>query len=70
VSSHADQALDSSLGRCCHDRYANVFIGGDGVAVAPYGDIFVDTNAGNSFTSESALVRLTPSGRVSVLWKS
>jgi hypothetical protein len=70
VSSHADQALDSSLGRCCHDRYANVFIGGDGVAVAPDGDIFLDTNAGNSFTSVSALVRLTPSGRVSVLWKS
>lgn len=50
---------------------SNNFIGGDGVAVAPDGRIYVDTNAGNAFTSVSALLEMNASGgTVSVLWKS
>jgi hypothetical protein len=50
---------------------SNTFIGGDGVAVALDGTIYVDTNTGNSFTSVSAIIAITPNGRSSrTLWKS
>ena len=48
----------------------NVFIGGDGVAIGPNGDVFLDTNIGNTFTTESELLRLSPSGQTTVLWNS
>ena len=60
--------LDAALGGSAKQR--NIFIAGDGVAVAPDGDIYVDTNAGNAFTDVSALVQISPDGRVTTLWKS
>jgi hypothetical protein len=56
--------LNAALGK------RNIFIGGGGVVVGPNGDIYVDTNTGNAFTSVSAILDLRPSGKVSVLWKS
>jgi hypothetical protein len=56
--------LNAALGK------RNIFIGGGGVVVGPNGDIYVDTNTGNAFTSVSAILDLRPSGKASVLWKS
>jgi sugar lactone lactonase YvrE len=67
-------ALDKTLGfnreTPHHTRIPNVFIGGDGVAVGPDGDVYLDTNIGNTFTTESELVRVSPLGRITVLWNS
>jgi hypothetical protein len=50
---------------------SNTFIGGDGVAVAPDGRIYVDTNTGNTFTSANAIIVVAPTGNsTSTLWKS
>lgn len=50
---------------------SNDFIGGDGVAVAPSGRIYLDTNTGNTFTSVSAIIVVAPTGEsTSALWKS
>jgi trimeric autotransporter adhesin len=50
---------------------SNGFIGGDGVAVAPDGRIYVDTNSGNAFTSVSAIIAVAPTGNsTSTLWRS
>ena len=47
------------------------FIGGDGVAVAPNGTIYVDTNTGNTFTTVNAIIAVAPNGRSArALWKS
>ena len=43
------------------------FIGGDGVAVGHNDDIYLDTNAGNGWTSVSAILELRPNGRVVTL---
>jgi hypothetical protein len=48
----------------------NTFIGGDGVAVAPNGAIYVDTNAGNAFTSVTAILEFTTHGNVKTVWRS
>ncbi len=56
--------LDAALGK------GNIFIGGTGLAVAENGDIYVDTNPGNTFTSVSAILELRPNGSVVALWKS
>jgi hypothetical protein len=47
----------------------NEFITGDGVAVAPNGDIYLDVDA-DFFSSVSAIVELRPNGEVVTLWKS
>jgi sugar lactone lactonase YvrE len=74
VPGTSEAALDKTLGfnrdYLHHTRGPNVFIGGDGVAVGPDGDVYLDTNIGNAFTTESELVRVTPSGRITVLWNS
>jgi len=57
-------ALGSSAG------HQDVFIGGDGIAVAPSGAIYVDTNVGNTFTTVSALLMVNPNDQVGVVWKS
>ncbi len=57
-------ALGSSAG------HQDVFIGGDGLAVAPSGAIYVDTNVGNTFTAVSAILMVNPNGQVGVVWKS
>jgi hypothetical protein len=63
--------LDVALGRAKHVLGGyNVFIAGDGVAVAPNGGIYLDTNTGNTFTAVSALVEVSPKGIVTVLWRS
>jgi heat shock protein HslJ len=63
--------LDAPLGRESKvGRPRNFFIGGDGVAVAANGDIYLDTNSGNTFTSVSALLRVETNGHVTALWKS
>jgi hypothetical protein len=50
---------------------SNTFIGGDGVAVAPNGRIYVDINTGNTFTSVSAVILVAPTGESArPLWKS
>jgi hypothetical protein len=46
------------------------FICGDGVAVGRNGDIYLDTNAGNGWTSVSGILELRPNGKVVALWKS
>lgn len=46
------------------------FTVGEGVATSRNGVIYVDADANNGFTSVSAIVRITPSGRVHLLWKS
>ncbi len=48
----------------------NTFIGGDGVAVARNGTIYVDTNVGNAFTSVTAIVEITPNGQTKIVWRS
>ena len=48
----------------------NVFIAGDGIAVGRNGDIYLDANTGNTFTTVSALVEVSPNGAVIPLWKS
>jgi hypothetical protein len=40
------------------------------VAVSKNGDIYVDTNVGNNFTSVSAILDLRPNGSVVPLWTS
>jgi len=59
--------LSAALG-APHEK--NGFIPGDGVAVGRNGDIYVDTNAGNGWTSVSAILELRPNGKVVALWKS
>ena len=56
--------LNAALGK------RNIFMGGGGLAVGHNGDVYVDTNVGNTFTSVSAILDLRPSGQVSVLWRS
>jgi hypothetical protein len=58
-------ALDSDRAKS-----SNLFIGGDGVAVAPNGTIDVDTNTGNAFTSVTAILAVSPNGKVRTLWSS
>ncbi len=58
--------IDALLGANRTLDPTDVFAGGDGVAVAPNGDIYVDAN----MRSVSALLRLTRDGRATVLWKS
>jgi len=41
----------------------------NGIAVAPSGAIYTDTYVGNGFTTVSALVEVSPAGRVRVLWR-
>jgi hypothetical protein len=62
--------LDRALGRNKLLGGYNAFIAGDGVAVAPNGAVYADTNTGNTFTSVSALVEVKPGGKVLTLWKS
>jgi DNA-binding beta-propeller fold protein YncE len=41
----------------------------NGIAVAPGGAIYTDTYVGNGFATASALVEVSPAGRVRVLWR-
>ena len=68
LTSVADPGLNAALGPGA--GHQNVFIGGDGIAVAPSGAIYVDTNTGNTFTTVSAILRVNPKGQVEVAWKS
>ncbi len=59
--------LDPLLG----PRSPSMFIGGDGIAVGSNGEIYVDTNTGNTFTMVSALIEVGSDGSSpTVLWKS
>lgn len=59
------------LGPMAGSRMSNTFIGGDGVAVGPNDEIYVDTNTGNTFTSVNALMKMEGGGSApTVLWKS
>lgn len=63
-------SLAGVLGTQAH-VHANVFIGGDGLAVGPDGSIYVDTNTGNTFTSVSALVQVSATGASpKIIWES
>ena len=48
----------------------NYLAPGGGVAVASNGDIYLDTDAGNGFTSVSAIVEVTATGHAHVVWKA
>lgn len=48
----------------------NSFRGSDGVAVSTAGDLFIDTDVGNTFTGVSAIAEVTPHGGVRAVWKS
>ena len=48
----------------------NFFLPGSGIAVSTAGDVFVDTDVGNSWTGVSALAEVTPSGQVRAIWRS
>ena len=50
--------------------HQNIFIGGDGIAVAPSGAMYIDTNTGNTFTTVSAILMVNPNGQVAVVWES
>lgn len=53
------------------DRTAYLGITGfspDGIAVAPNGDIYLDTYYGNGYADKSALVVISPGGNASLLW--
>ncbi len=63
-------ALDKALGRMGGGPAYNTFVGGDGLTVAAQGDIYVDTNRGNGWTSVSAILELRPNGKVVALWRS
>jgi serine/threonine-protein kinase len=63
-------ALDKALGKMGGGPAYNTFIGGDGLAVGETGVIYVDTNAGNAWTTVSAILELRPNGSVVALWKS
>jgi hypothetical protein len=63
-------SLNNVLGRMKGQSRENIFIGGDGVAVAPNGTIFIDTNAGNTFTSVTAVLKSTTQGNVNLVWRS
>ena len=56
-----DTSLNNALGYTKESDHENIFIGGDGVATASNGSIFVDTNTGNAFTSVSAILEISPS---------
>jgi hypothetical protein len=64
------KSLNDALGRMNIGSLENTFIGGDGVAVAPNGAIYVDTNAGNAFTSVTAILEFTTHGNVKTVWRS
>ena len=42
----------------------------NGIAVAPNGTIYADTDAGNGYTNTTALIALLPAGHIRTLWKS
>ena len=42
----------------------------NGIAVGPGGVIYLDTYAGNGYTSRTALIAIRPGGQVRVLWQS
>jgi hypothetical protein len=69
-ASVSDLSLNRALGHQGNGRRLNTFIGGDGVALSRDGTIYVDTNTGNTFTSASAILMISPSGQVSALWRS
>jgi hypothetical protein len=63
------QSLNAALG-ANRTKDRNLFIGGDGVAVAPDGMIYVDTNTGNTLTSVTAILTVSPKGTVKTVWSS
>ncbi len=62
-------SLSAELDRL-QPKTQNLIIGGDGIAVAPNGTIYVDTNTGNTFTSVTAILAVTPHGKISAVWSS
>ncbi|MGH2344866.1 MAG: hypothetical protein ACRDG4_06540, partial [Chloroflexota bacterium] len=42
----------------------------NGIAVAPNGTIYTDTDAGNGFSNTTAVVAILPGGRPRVLWRA
>lgn len=63
--------LSASLGPMTGSHLSNTFIGGDGVAVGPNNEIYVDADTGNTFTSVNALIEVGSNGTSpKVLWES
>jgi sugar lactone lactonase YvrE len=61
--------LDGVLGT--GGGHENMFIGGDGLTVGSDGSIYVDTDTGNTFTTVSAIVRVSTTGTSpTILWES
>jgi serine/threonine-protein kinase len=64
------ESLNRALGHPGDSSQFNTFIGGDGLALSGDGTIYVDTNTGNTLTSVSAILMISPNGHVSALWRS
>ncbi|HXC78055.1 MAG TPA: hypothetical protein VNU19_13490 [Candidatus Acidoferrum sp.] len=61
-SSHS--ALDAALGA------KKVFRPSNGIAVSLSGDVFIDTDIGNGWPTESAILEVTPEGVVQPIWRA
>jgi sugar lactone lactonase YvrE len=42
----------------------------NGIAVAPNGDVYLDTDNGNGWVDRTALIVVHPNGRIRVLWEA
>jgi sugar lactone lactonase YvrE len=69
-TSTSSVSLNRALGHARIRPHRNIFIGGDGLAISSGGTIYVDTNTGNTFTSVSAILMISPKGQVKALWRS
>jgi hypothetical protein len=66
----ANRRLDAVLGTR-PGGIPNTFEAVDGLAASPNGDLYTDTNPfGGPWTNTSALVQITPTGRLRALWTS
>lgn len=50
--------------------HRGLFKPSNGIAVSTAGDVFIDTDAGNGWTSVSAIAEVTQSGQVHTVWRS
>lgn len=66
----ANARLDGALGKRTHGRITNTFVPADGLAHSLTGAVYADTNSGDGWTNVSALVEVSPDGRVRTLWTS
>lgn len=69
VTIDSDNRIDATLSTSSKG-HKNLFFAGDGIAVETNGTTFADSNTGNAYSSVSALVEITPTGQIRVVWRS